>query len=297
MKALILALILAASSAFALCPITSPTNGSTLASATPTFSWSSVGGAVGYMLWFSKASGQNDYQVLEADQTSAVPSNQSPYALPTDGSTLYATLYSWDGSTWTAGTVCSYTAATLTYGVITSPTNGSTLSNSATQTFSWSAGNQCTVNQNYELRVGSSSGACDYNNVGGTCLDTNSLSGTATNVPTDTSTVFARLYCHASSFTSTVYSYHANGFVTSAVSPSSGMISATSQAFTWTAGTNITAYQLHFGSISGGSDLQNFALTGTSQTVTGLPAGSVYLRFWTYNGSTWSFVDYTYTAV
>jgi len=82
-------------------------------------------------------------------------------------------------------------------------------------------------------------------------------------------------------------------------SPSAGAtLTGSSQTFSWTAGSGVTAYWLSAGTSPGGSNLfdQGVGL-GQTATITGLPTtgGTVYVRLWWLVGS-WAYADYTYTA-
>ncbi len=104
--------------------------------------------------------------------------------LPTDGSTVYVTLYSFVGGQWLSNAY-TYTAFNLggSLGVITSPVPNSTLTGS-TVTFTWTAGAGASA---YWLDAGSSPGGNQYyqsGNLGN--VTTTTVSG----LPTDGSTVY-----------------------------------------------------------------------------------------------------------
>jgi hypothetical protein len=105
--------------------------------------------------------------------------------LPTNGSTIYVTLYGYAGGSWTVQDSATYTAATVANAQITSPPNGSTLP-SDTVTFTWTAESGAT---SYQLWLGSAPGQFDLG-VGGT----EGLAVTISNLPTNGSQVFATLY-------------------------------------------------------------------------------------------------------
>ena len=159
--------------------ITTPAKGSTLTSSTVTFGWSAEAGATSYQLWVGHTSGTHDIAVLTTSNLSGTINN-----LPTDGSTLYVTLYGFAG-TWTVQDTATYTAAGITKAVITSPAKGSTLSGS-TITFGWSAE---TGGTSYQLWVGSTPGAHDI-----TARSTSGLSTTVAGLPTDGSLIYVTLY-------------------------------------------------------------------------------------------------------
>jgi hypothetical protein len=110
--------------------------------------------------------------------------------LPTDGSTIYVTLYSLIGSTW-SGNAYTYTAFNATGGLaaITSPTPGSVLSGSAAA-FNWSADPNATA---YWLDIGSVAGGNQYyqsGNLGG------ALTTSVSSLPANSSTIYVTLYSY-----------------------------------------------------------------------------------------------------
>jgi hypothetical protein len=84
-------------------------------------------------------------------------------------------------------------------------------------------------------------------------------------------------------------------------SPTPGStLSGTSATFTWSAVSGATAYWVYVGTTGVGSSnifANSSSITATSQAVTGLPtSGTVYVRVYSYVGSHWSSIDYTYKA-
>lgn len=130
--------------------------------------------------------------------------------LPTDGSTLYVSLFYKVGSVWKEITAeyTAYTAGAVTAPTIT-PTAGSTLL-ASTQVFSWSDNSGGNVT-NWWLFVGSAPGASDI-------YDSDELaagvtSASVTGLPTDESTVYVRLYYKSSSgYESIDVTYTASSF-------------------------------------------------------------------------------------
>ena len=82
-------------------------------------------------------------------------------------------------------------------------------------------------------------------------------------------------------------------------SPTPGStLAGSSQTFTWTAGSGISAYWLSAGTSVGAKNLFDQGVgSSLTATVTGLPTsgGTVYVRLWWLAGS-WGYADYTYTA-
>ena len=108
--------------------------------------------------------------------------------LPTNGSTVYVTLYSLIGGVWQSNPY-TYTAFSLAAagGVLTTPTPGSTLTGSSV-TFTWSAGTGATA---YWLDVGSAAGGNQYYQSGNLG---NVLTTTVNGLPTNGSTIYVTLY-------------------------------------------------------------------------------------------------------
>jgi hypothetical protein len=157
--------------------LTSPTPG-LLNSPTITFNWSAGTGATSYALRLGAAVGGNSYYASGAiTATSATVSG-----LPTNGSSIYARLTTFFGSTQVY-TDYVYTAPTKA--ALTSPTPGSVLTG-ATETFNWSAGVGATA---YALRLGTTVGGNDIFASGAITT----TSATRNNLPTNGSTIYARL--------------------------------------------------------------------------------------------------------
>jgi len=188
---------------------------------------------------------------------------------------------------------------------MSSPLPGSTLAGSS-QTFTWTAGSGISA---FWLSVGTS--------VGGNNLFDKSvgLSSTATVTGLPTSgTVYVRLWWLASSWGYADYTYTAantggggsggsggsgGGLTPVITTPSAGAtLAGSSQTFSWTAGSGVSAYWLSAGTSVGANNLfdQSLGLSSTA-TVTGLPTGggTVYVRLWWLAGS-WGYADYAYAA-
>ena len=161
--------------------ITSPTPGSTLTSASTTFTWNAALGSVtGYGINIGTTPGTaNLVNIYPLSGTSVT------VILPTNGTLIYVRL-------WTVfnGTTYLYNDYTYTEfaqpATMTSPSNGSTLTGAST-TFTWNAGSAGTTG--YGLNVGTSPGAADLVNIG-------PLSGTSVtvNLPTNGTAIYVRLW-------------------------------------------------------------------------------------------------------
>jgi hypothetical protein len=167
--------------------LTTPAPGSVLASETVTFEWTAGAGASAYWLDVGNVAGGDQYY-QSGNLGGALSTTVS--GLPTDGSTIYATLYSLIGSQWTANAY-SYTALSASGGLaaIQTPVPGSTLSGTAA-TFTWSADANATA---YWLDVGTEAGGDEYSQSGNLG---NVLTTTVNNLPADGSTIYATLYSY-----------------------------------------------------------------------------------------------------
>jgi len=75
------------------------------------------------------------------------------------------------------------------------------------------------------------------------------------------------------------------------------VLPAGSATFMWDAGMNITNRFLSVGTILGGNDIYGGYVSGTSQTVSGLPAGrTIYVRLMSMINGAWKYYDFTYTT-
>jgi hypothetical protein len=187
---------------------------------------------------------------------------------------------------------------------ISSPANGSTLSG-ASATFAWGAAGGALE---YFFYAGTSVGA---NNIVGRSTGT-ATSTSVTNLPTDGSTIYVRLWTRfAAGWQSRDFTYRAatagssgGGTTTSAkavmTSPAPGsQLTSTMVTFQWSAATGAAEYFLYIGTSPGANNLLgstaglNLALTASN-----VPRGgqTLYVRLWTRVGSTWQYNDYTYRA-
>lgn len=284
-----------------------PVHNSTLNPGSVAFTWKAGNGASSYWLYVGSSQGASNYYNSGALTSSVLAKTVSGSSLPTDGSTVYARLFSYVGNTWIYNDYF-YTASTGSGGgntkaVMTTPTPSTTLGGS-TVNFVWSAGTGATA---YWLYAGSSVGAKNYHdsNVLGSGVLNRSVSG----LPSSGGTVYVRLWTQLSGswvyndYTYTGYS-SGGGSGTKAVmsSPVNGAsLPGATASFTWNPGTNAQAYWLYAGSSAGASNYHssgNLASSVLSWPVTGLPTNGkpVYVRLYTKLNNVWSYNDYTYST-
>ena len=218
--------------------------------------------------------------------------------LPTDGSTVYVTLWSYVDGSWQyiEYSYTAYGAGTL--GVMQTPTPGSTLTGSS-QSFTWMAGTQSTA---YWIDAGNTPHGNQYfqsGNLG------NVTAYNVTGLPTDGSAVYITLWSLVNGqWVNNEYSYtaySASSGTGQIYSPTPGStLSASTVAFSWTAGTGATAYWLDIGSAPGGNQYYQSGNLGNVLTATanGLPTdgSTVYVTLYSLVGGQWIANSYTYTA-
>src|SRR5664280_2883937 len=269
--------------------ITTPTPGSTFPGTTVTFNWVAGAGSSAYWLDVGSTPFGNDY--YQSGHLGNVLTT-TVNGLPSDGSTVYVTLWSFVGGVWENNTYTytAYSNASLK-GVITAPAPGSTLSG-ASVTFNWTAGTSATA---YWLDIGNVAGGNQYYQSGNLG---NVLTTTASGLPTDGSTVYVTLWSLVdgqwlnNQYTYTAYSAgHATGVITTPT-PGSTFTGPT-VTFDWTAGTGSSAYWLDIGNVPGGNQYNVLTVT-----VNGLPTdgSTVCVTLYSLVGGQWVANSYTYTA-
>jgi FG-GAP-like repeat/FG-GAP repeat len=162
--------------------LTSPTPGSTLSSASATFTWTAEAGGQGYWL-FLGTTGVGSSNLYDSHQQAATSATFS--SLPTNGETIYARVYT-DYNGVLVFNDYTY-KAWMKPPVLTTPTPGSTLAG-ASATFTWTAE---AGSAGYWLFLGTT-GAGSKN-----LYDSNeqkATSATFSNLPTNGVTVYARVY-------------------------------------------------------------------------------------------------------
>src|ERR1035441_5442978 len=276
--------------------MSNPAPGSTFTSNSTTFQWSAATGASQYFLYVGKSANSWEY----AYQNAATNLSAAVSGLPTDGSSIYVTLWtlagSWQHNDYTYY-ACSGCGGGSTKAVMSNPSPGSTLTSSST-TFQWSA---ATVASQYFLYVGKSANSWEYAYQNAAT----NLSAAVSGLPTDGSSIYVTLWTLAGSWQHNDYTYYAcsgcGGGSTKAVmsNPAPGStFTSNSTTFQWSAATGASQYFLYVGKSANSWEYayQN-AATNLSAAVSGLPTdgSSIYVTLWTLAGS-WQHNDYTYYA-
>ncbi len=181
--------------------LNSPTPGSTLTGSTVTLGWAAGSGVSGYWVDISAiGQGGND---LDSSGNLGNVLTETVYNMPTNGGTVYVTLYSLIGSQWVAN-YYTYTAfngnGALAVMTTPNPLSGSTV------TFNWTSDPSATAYWVDISAVGPGGNDLDSSgNLG------NVLTETVYNMPADGSTVYVTLYSYVGGqWLSTAATYTSN---------------------------------------------------------------------------------------
>ncbi len=164
--------------------LTSPTPGSALTGSSATFTWT-TGISASFYSFHLGTTGPGSANLYNSGNTTALSATVN--GLPTNALPIYARLYSWINGAWQTNDY-TYTASGVpTPAVLTTPTPGSTLSGSSV-TFGWTAGTSVSM---YSFHLGTTGpGSADLYNSGNTAA----LSATVNGLPTNGTTIYARIY-------------------------------------------------------------------------------------------------------
>ncbi len=264
----------------------SPANDTVLTGPTVTFTWTAATGApTGYNFRLGTTPGANN--LLASGEIAAT--SVTATGLPTNGETIYATLYTDYGSVQVSK---SYMFTASTQAALTSPANGSVLPG-PTVTFTWTAATGAT---GYNFRLGTTPGENNLLASG----EITATSITATGLPTNGEPIYATLYTDYGSIqVSKSYTFTASTQA-ALTSPTPGsVLPGPTVTFTWTAATGATGYNFRLGTTPGTNNLFfSGEITATSVTVTGLPTNGepIYATLYTDYGSIQVSKSYTFTA-
>jgi hypothetical protein len=279
--------------------MTSPAPSSTLTGSSATFKWNGFCGSTGYWVDIGSTAGGNNY--YSSGNLGIVYTTPVVSGLPTNGSTIYVTLYNLVSGSWNANpyTYTAFNSAAET-AVLTTPAPSTMLAGS-TVTFSWNAGTA--TPPEYWLDIGSSAGGNNYYSSGNLG---NTLSATVSGLPTNGSTVYATLYTLVSgTWTPNAYTYTAFNAAAAAgvlTTPNPGtVLTSGTVTFDWTAGAGASAYWMDIGSTAGGNNYYSSGNLGgaLTTTVSGLPTdgSTIYVTLYSLIGASWVGNSYTYTAL
>jgi len=271
----------------------SPTPGTVLGAGNVVFQWTAGGDVALYQLSISTVSpGLSEVYLFKGTATSALVPN-----LPANGLTVYARLYSKLNGAWQYNDYVYTESGSPVLAALTSPTPGlTTVLGTSNVGFQWTTGTGASV---YQLNLSAvAPGASDLFSYKGTAT-----SATATTLPANGVTVYARLYSKidgAWQYNDYVYTEGGTPLaVLTSPTPGLGTVLGSSDvAFNWTTGAGVSVYQLNLGTTApGASDLFVYKGSATSANVTTLPANgvTVYARLYSKLNGAWQYNDYVYT--
>lgn len=275
-----------------------PPPDTTLSSGPETFFWTAIDGASEYWLSIGSARGRTDYlnRTMRLN-TSFVTSNE----LPTDGSTVWVTLWTRVGSAWYKREYSYTSASEGSAAVMVLPVENTTFTNTlGSETFYWSRGKRAL---RYFLEIGSTPLGKDI-----LSRDMGTYrSHRAINLPTDGRALHVTLWTKLSTgWISRQYVYWAvtkpEEIAAEIEFPSPGStLSDTTETFSWNAGSNASGYWISIGSKPGATDrVDQNTETSTSYTATNLPVdgSTLYVTLFTKFSSPtrWEQRRYTYQA-
>ncbi len=271
--------------------LTSPTQGSTLNTATVSFAWSAGNGVTQYQLYVGTTPGAHDIHTGQG----GTHLSETVSGIPLSGGTIHVRLWSLLNGSWVSEDFSYQAAGTPEAAQVNSPAPGSTLDTNAV-TFGWTTGNG--VNQ-YQLYVGTTPGASDIHaGQAGTHLSAN-VSG----IPLSGGTIHVRLWSLLNgSWVSEDFTYQAAGTPGAAqiTTPTpGGTLDTATVVFVWSAGNGVTQYQLYVGTTPGAHDIHTGqGGTHLSEAVSGIPlaGGTIHVRLWSLLNGSWAYEDVTYQA-
>jgi len=274
--------------------LTSPTPGisTKLGTTNVSFQWTTGAGVTQYQLSLGTTAGASDLYVYKGTATSVVVPT-----LPTNGITVYATLYSKINGVWQLNAYQYTESGSPTPSTLTSPTPGlTTILGTSSVTFQWTVGGASI----YQLNLSATTpGASDLFLYKGTAS-----SAIVPTIPAHGVTVYATLYSKIKgTWQSNSYVYTESGSPTAGAltspTPGSGTILGTNSVlFQWSAGTSADEYQLNLSAVAPGkSELYLYKGTALSATAPTLPVNgvTVYARLYSRIDGVWLYNDYVYT--
>jgi hypothetical protein len=265
--------------------LVSPTLGTTLPGPAVTFNWTAAAGATGYRLLLGSTQGANDlYGSGTITATSATATG-----LPTNGETVYATLYTEFGSVQPS---TGYTFVAATQATLTSPTVGTVLAGPMA-TFNWTAAPGAT---GYRFLLGTTPGS---NNLYGSG-PTTATSVTVHGLPANGETIYATLYTtYGSAQVSTGYTFTAATQATLISPTDDAVLTGPLVTFNWTTAPGATGYNLRLGTTQGANNIYGTGvITATTATPTRLPTNgeTIYAELITDFGTVSVSAYYVFTA-
>jgi sugar lactone lactonase YvrE len=274
----------------------SPTPNSQFAGSSVTFTWTPAAGVTKF--WFNLGtapSGGNAKNIYSSGSVTVL--TETITGLPTNGETIYATLYSEISGVFQPTVYTFYATGPA---VLTAPSPTTKLT--ASTTFTWTPG---TGISHYWFDLGTADAGANSKNLYNTG-STTALTATVTGIPQYGETIYATLYSYISgAWQPIVYTFTASGAPVAATlttpTPST-KLSSSSVTFTWSGGEGVTYYWFNLGTTDSGTGAKNLysggSTTLTSVNATGLPTNgeAIYATLYSYIAGVWQPTVYTYTA-
>ena len=261
----------------------SPPDGTIFTTSTVTFSWAPVAGAEYY--WLDVGPWQGNGSIFGGVVYGTVKnvSNIPPAGIP-----IWARLWAFYGGGLHLQGDHLYTACNGCVSTLTTPASVAGLGNTVQFCWTPTAGAD-----HYWLDVGT---VLTEGNVYGADQGT-ATCRTVAGVPTS-GVVYVQLWTHIGTdwLPPMRYSYLGINSIAQMVSPAPGSALPSFVKFTWSAAAGVTGYWLDVGTIQGqGNVYAAYQGTATTQTVSGIPSGKIWVRLWTYFGGIAVPRDFQYT--
>ncbi len=268
-------------------PISSPAPGSTIGSSV-TFTGAHTSQDLEHWLYVGTSTGANN---LHNSGSMGSSHNRTISGLPSSG-TIYVRYWTRNSSGWSSRDhTYIMTGGGSFPPPISSPAPGSTIGSSVTFT-----GAHTSQDLEHWLYVGTSTGANNLHNSGSMGSSHNR---TISGLPSS-GTIYVRYWTRNSSgWSSRDHTYIMTGggsFPPPISSPAPGSTIGSSVTFTGAHTSQDLEHWLYVGTSTGAKNIYNSGSMGSghSRSVTGIPSGTIYVRYWTRNSSGWSSRDHTY---
>ncbi|MFK8027568.1 MAG: choice-of-anchor Q domain-containing protein, partial [Gammaproteobacteria bacterium] len=279
--------------------IISPTNGATLPNASQAFNW--VNNNTPVTEWWMHIGTTPGGQDIINTQSLGAATSYTSDILPTDGNMVYVRHFFRTNIAGWKSVDYSYQTTALPLPVLTAPADASILT-SSNETFAWDANGNFV--SDWWLYLGDSVGAKNILDSG--IIDGDTLSKTVSNLPTDGSTIHARLFYRGASmvwknadFTFTAFDAPSPEMT----APINGAtLTSNSETFSWNANGNaVTDWWFRLGTTVGGQDIYESGNIGSvnSVTVNTLPTDGSVIHgrlFYRSGGGAWKREDFTFMS-
>ncbi len=263
----------------------SPPDGTVFTASTVTFSWAPIAGASSYWLDVGPFQGNGSIFAGSQSATTLTVGNITPTGIP-----IWARLWAFYAGAWHVQGDHSYTACSGCVSTIATPTPSTALAGSSAQ-FCWTP---TAGADHYWLDVGTAAGTGNLYGADQGTATCRTVSG----LPTS-GIIYVQLLTHMGADWKPPirYQYLGANSLAQITSPAPNSVLASSTVtFSWTAPPGATGYWLDVGTSLGSGALYGASQgTATSHTVSGIPAGTIWVRLWTRFGAMAVPRDFQYT--